>query len=104
MRGLAFFLLFVSSLPFIFISPFNGVLAWYAFSLGNFHTLTWGFLTNLYYAWIISILTGISWLWSRSDPKRFPLTPVSVLTLLFMVWITITSFFALGWSDDVWRE
>jgi len=104
MRGLLFFSVFVSSLPFIFISPFNGVLAWYVFSLGNFHTLAWGFLTNLYYAWIISILTCISWLWSRTDPKRFPLTPVVVLTLLFMLWMTITSFFALGSSDDVWRE
>src|SRR6266481_5126266 len=103
MRGLLFFSVFVSSLPFIFISPFNGVLAWYVFSLGNFHTLAWGFLTNLYYAWIISILTCISWLWSRTDPKRFPLTPVVVLTLLFMLWMTITSFFALGSSDDVWR-
>src|SRR6266446_3983922 len=104
MRGLLFFSVFVSSLPFIFISPFNGVLAWYVFSLGNFHTLAWGFLINLYYAWIISILTCISWLWSRTDPKRFPLTPVVVLTLLFMLWMTITSFFALGSSDDVWRE
>src|ERR1700730_8482733 len=99
-----FFLAFVSSLPFIFISPFNGVLVWYAFSLGNFHTLTWGFLSNLYYAWIISILTCISWLWSRADPKRLPLTPVVVLTLLFALWGTITSLFALGQSDDLWRE
>jgi probable O-glycosylation ligase (exosortase A-associated) len=104
LRGLLFFSAFVSSLPFIFMSPFNGVLVWYAFSLGNFHTLTWGFLSNLYYAWVISILTIISWLWSRTDPKRLPLTPVVVLTLLFVLWITITSFFALGPSDDVWRE
>ncbi len=104
MRGLLFFLAFVSSLPFIFISPFNGVLVWYAFSLGNFHTMTWGFFSNLYYAWIISILTCISWLWSRTDPKRLPLTPVVVLTLLFAMWMTITSIFALGQSDDVWRE
>src|ERR1700741_157946 len=98
MRGLLFFSAFVSSLPFIFKSPFNGILIWYVFSLGNFHTLTWGFLTNLYYAWIIAFLTGVSWLWSRADPKRLPLTPVAVLTLLFMLWMTITSFFALGGS------
>ena len=104
MRGLLLFLAFVSSLPFIFISPFNGVLLWYAFSLGNFHTMLWGFLSDLYYAWIISILTCISWLWSRTDPKRLPLTPLVVLTLLFVLWMVITSLFALGPSDDVWRE
>jgi len=103
-RGLLFFLAFVSSLPFIFISPFNGVLAWYAFSLGNFHTLIWGPLSNLYYAWIISILTCISWLCSRADPKRLPLTPPVVLTLLFSLWVTITSLFGLGLSDDIWTE
>jgi probable O-glycosylation ligase (exosortase A-associated) len=104
LRGLLLFLAFVSSLPFIFISPFNGVLLWYAFSLGNFHTMLWGFLSDLYYAWIISILTCISWLWSRTDPKRLPLTPLVVLTLLFVLWMVITSLFALGPSDDVWRE
>src|SRR5262249_50477320 len=104
MRGLLFFLAFVSSLPFIFISPFNGVLAWYVFSLGNFHTLTWGFLSNLYYAWIISILTLISWLWSRTDPKRLPLTPATILTLLFALWMTITTLFALAPSDEVLPE
>src|SRR6266567_3052263 len=42
MRGLLFFLAFVSALPLIFVSPFNGVLLWYVFSLGNYHTLIWG--------------------------------------------------------------
>src|ERR1700724_1471949 len=105
MRGLLFFLAFLSSLPFIlFVSPFYGVLAWYVFSLGNFHTVTWGLLSNLYYAWIISIVTCISWLCSRADPKRLPLTPLVVLTLLFALWMTITSLFALAPGDDVWRE
>jgi putative inorganic carbon (HCO3(-)) transporter len=105
MRGLLFFLLFLSSVPFIlFVSPFYGVLAWYVFSLGNFHTLVWGPLSNLYYAWIIAILTCISWLCSRTDPKRLPLTPPVVLTLLFALWMTITSLVALAPSDDVWRE
>ena len=42
MRGLVFLLAFVSSLPLIFVSPFNGVLIWYVFSIGNFHTLDLG--------------------------------------------------------------
>jgi putative inorganic carbon (hco3(-)) transporter len=104
MRGLLFFAAFLSSLPFIWISPFNGVLAWYVFSLGNFHTMIWGLLSNLYYAWVISIVTCISWWMSRTDPKRLPLTPLVVLTLLFVLWMMITTLFALGQSDDVWQE
>jgi probable O-glycosylation ligase (exosortase A-associated) len=104
MRGLLFFLVFVSCLPLIFISPFNGVLMWYVFSLGNFHTIVWGFFSDLYYAYIISILTCLSWLFSRSEKKQLPLTPLVVLTLLFSLWMTITSFFALAPTDDVWAK
>jgi putative inorganic carbon (hco3(-)) transporter len=105
MRGLAFFLVFISSLPFIFISPFNGVLVWYVFSLGNFHTLIWGGpFSNLNYAYIIAFLTCISWLFSRTEKKQLPFTPLVVLTMLFALWITFTSLFALAPSNEVWMK
>src|SRR5215472_10345552 len=100
MRGLLFFVVFVASLPLIFVSPFNGVLIWYIFSLGNFHTLIWGFFSDLYYAYIIAILTCISWLISWTEKKQLPLTPLVVLTLLFIVWMTITSLYALAPEED----
>lgn len=104
MRGLLFLLVFISCLPLVFVSPFYGVLIWYVFSLGNFHTLTWGMLGDLHYAYIIAILTCFSWAISRKEPKKLPFTPLVTLTLLFSIWVTITSFFALGPSDDVWRQ
>ena len=105
MRGLAFFLVFVAGLPFIFVSPFNGVLAWYVFSLGNFHTLIWGGpFAGLNYAYVIAILTCLSWVFSRTDPKQLPMTPLVILTLLFSVWVTFTSWFALAPGEDVWAK
>jgi probable O-glycosylation ligase (exosortase A-associated) len=104
MRGLLFLVVFMASLPLIFVSPFNGVLIWYVFSLGNFHTLTWGFLSNLYYAYIIAILTCVSWLFCRGEKKRLPLTPVVILTLLFSLWMTITSIFAVAPATLVWGK
>jgi putative inorganic carbon (hco3(-)) transporter len=104
MRGLLFFMVFVSSLPLIFVTPFNGVLIWYAFSLGNFHTLIWGPFAFLNYAYIIAILTCISWLFSRTEKIRLPMTPLVVLTLLFSLWMTITSCFALAPAEDVWEK
>ncbi len=105
MRGLLFFTLFASSLPFVFKSPFNGALLWYGFSLGNFHTLTWGFFSNLYYGYIIAFVTCFSWMISR-EPKKLPLTPLVILTLAFAVWITITSLVAAGGAgyraDNIW--
>jgi len=109
MRGLLFITLFVSSLPFVFKSPFNGALLWYVFSLGNFHTLIWGFFSDLHYAYIIAFVTCLSWLISK-EPKKLPLTPLAVLTLVFAVWITITSVAATagqvaahqGFAESVW--
>jgi probable O-glycosylation ligase (exosortase A-associated) len=104
MRGIVFFLAFISSLPLIFVSPFYGVIIWYVFSLGNFHTLIWGPFSNLNYAYVIAILTCMSWVFSQNDRKQLPLTPLVVLTLLFSVWITITSWFALAPPEDVWAK
>ena len=105
MRGLGFFLAFVACLPFIFVSPFTGVLAWYVFSLGNFHTLIWGGpFAALNYAYVIAIVTCLAWLFSRTEPKQLPLTPLVIMTLSFSIWITFTSVFALAPADDVWNK
>jgi hypothetical protein len=80
------------------------VLIWYVFSLGNFHTLTWGFFSDLYYAYIIAILTCPAWMISWTEKKQLPLTPLVVLTLLFIVWMTITSLCALAPEQDVWAK
>ena len=102
MRGIVFFLAFISSLPLIFISPFNGVLIWYVFSLGNFHTMIFGPFAGLNYAYVIAILTCISWVISRTEKLQLPITPLVVLTLLFSVWITITTLLALAPGEAVW--
>jgi putative inorganic carbon (HCO3(-)) transporter len=103
MRGLVFFLAFISSLPLIFVSPFNGVLIWYVFSLGNFHTLIWGGpFAALNYAYVIALLTCVSWVFSRADRVQVPLTPLLLMTLLFALWITITSWFALTPGGAAW--
>src|SRR5438046_3873340 len=105
MRGLGFFLAFVACLPLIFASPFIGVLVWYVFSLGNFHTLIWGGpFAYLNYAYVIAIVTCLAWLLSRTEPKRLPLTPLVILTLSFSIWITFTSLFALAPRDAVWSN
>lgn len=112
MRGLVFLSAFIASIPLIFVSPFNGVIVWYVFSLGNFQRVTWDVFGDLYYGYIIAIATCISWMISR-EKKSLPLTPLSVVTLLFMVWITITSIsvaaepFAArypGRAEQVWSQ
>src|SRR4051812_45070241 len=104
MRGLLFFVIFVASMPLIFVSPFYGVLMWYILSLGNFTAITYGFFSQLNYAYVIAVLTLVSWLMFSSEKKWIPLTPIVLLTLLFSAWMTITSLFALAPSDLVWDK
>ena len=103
MRGYAFLLVYLWSLTLILKTPFNGVLVWYAVSFGNFHTLIWDYtLSTLPYAYVVAIVTGISWLFSRTEKKKLPATPLVILTILFSLWVTITSLFALPPEEDVW--
>ena len=103
MRGYVFLLVYLWSLRLILKTPFNGVLVWYAVSFGNFHTLIWDYtLSTLPYAYVVAIVTGISWLFSRTEKKKLPATSLVILTILFSLWVTITSFFALAPGEDVW--
>ena len=103
MRGYAFLLVYLWSLRLILKTPFNGVLVWYAVSFGNFHMLIWDYtLSTLPYAYVVAIVTGISWLFSRTEKKKLPATSLVILTILFSLWVTITSLFALPPEEDVW--
>jgi putative inorganic carbon (hco3(-)) transporter len=103
MRGYAFLLVYLWSLTLILKTPFNGVLVWYGFSFGNFHTLIWDpSLATLPYAYGIAIVTGISWLFSRTEKKKLPVTSQVILTIFFSLWITITSLFAMAPEEEVW--
>jgi putative inorganic carbon (HCO3(-)) transporter len=102
MRGLVFFLAFVASLPLIFVSPFYGVIIWYVFSLGNFHTMVFGPFATVNYALVIAVLTCFSWIISRKEKVHLPITPLVGMTLAFAFWITFTSWFALAPGEGVW--
>ena len=94
MRDILITILIFGSLPFILKEPAIGGLMWVWVSVMNPHTQGWGFATHMPFAFIIAIATMLSVLMSR-EPKRLPLTPVSVLLLLFVAWMNVTAPFAL---------
>ena len=50
------------------------------FSFGNFHTLIWGGpFAGLNYAYVIAILTCLSWAVFSNEKKQLPITPLVVL-------------------------
>jgi putative inorganic carbon (HCO3(-)) transporter len=94
MRDILVTLIVFSGLPFIFKKPFIGVLMWVWISVMNPHTQGWGFATSFPFAAIIAGTTLMSLLVSK-EPKNFPLTPVTSVFIAFVIWINVSTLFAL---------
>jgi len=82
-------------LPFILKKPHVGILAWSWLSYMNPHRLAWGFAYSFPFALIVAITTLISILFSK-ERKRIPMSGLTVLWILFLVWMSITTLFALS--------
>ncbi|APA68544.1 putative O-glycosylation ligase, exosortase A system-associated [Janthinobacterium sp. 1_2014MBL_MicDiv] len=94
MRDIIVTIIILGSLPFILKTPAIGGLMWVWVSVMNPHTQAWGFATHLPFAFIIAITTMLSLVMTHA-PRSLPLTPVSVLLLLFTAWMNVTAPFAL---------
>lgn len=93
MRDIIVTLIVFGSLPFIFRQPFVGVLMWVWVSLMTPHALGWGFASSFPFAAIIAGTTMVALLVSKS-PKGMPWTPVSIVLLVFAIWMTVTTIFS----------
>jgi putative inorganic carbon (HCO3(-)) transporter len=102
MRDLVIFGIIFGILPFVFKRPAIGVLLFTWISLMNPHRLAYGAAYNFQFAAIVAAVTILS-MWLSKQPKRFPVTPVTITLLLFYAWMNLTSPFALE-PDLVWRE
>jgi len=87
-------------IPVMLRHPYIGALMWAWISMMNPHRLTFGFAYSFPFA---AIIAGVTLLSAALSRKRlpFPWTPVSALFVLFMIWMTITSVFAMGPYSDV---
>jgi probable O-glycosylation ligase (exosortase A-associated) len=68
----------------------------------NPHRLTYGAAYDFPFAAVVTAVTLISLLFTKQQ-RRFPVTPVTVMLIVFMMWTTLTSFFALE-PGLVWQE
>jgi probable O-glycosylation ligase (exosortase A-associated) len=82
-------------LPFILKRPHVGILTWSWLSYMNPHRLTWGFAYSFPFAQLVAIVTLVSILFSK-EPKRIPMTGLTTLWILFLIWISITTVFSLS--------
>jgi putative inorganic carbon (HCO3(-)) transporter len=102
MRDVLLLLFVVGLLPFAFKRPAIGIYLFTWLSLMNPHRLTYGFAFNFPFAALIAGVTLIGMFTSR-EPRKLPITPLVVVLVLFMTWMTITGMTALE-PDYAWTE
>jgi probable O-glycosylation ligase (exosortase A-associated) len=102
MRDAIVFAVIFGLLPFVFKRPAIGIMLFTWVSLMNPHRLTYGAAYNFPFAMVIGLVT-LAALFARRDPKRLPITPLTVMLILFMAWMTLTSFAAFE-PDRAWTE
>lgn len=101
MRDVALTLIFIVLLLRVFRTPAVGAYLWAWLGMMNPHKLTWGFAFSLPFAQVTAIATVLSMAFSR-ERKPFPVNAITVLQVLLLVWMTVTSVFALNTPDLVW--
>ncbi len=94
MRDLIVTAMIAATLPFILRRPYIGVLVWVWLSVMNPHTQGWGFAVEFPFAAIVAALTLISMVINK-DPKNLPFTPIVVVFIAFVIWMNVTTFFAI---------
>lgn len=94
MRGYLLLMIVIATIPFVLTKPHIGVLVYSWFGYMNPHRLTYGFIQNFPFALVLGALTTIAWIFSR-ESKAPPITSISVLVLIYAIWVSITTVFAI---------
>jgi len=90
------------SIPYIFTRPHIGILVYSWLSYMNPHKLGWGFAASFPFAMLSVAFTLLALLFSKQR-QPIPITPITVILFLFLVWITISSSVGLV-PDESWGE
>src|ERR1700755_2482870 len=99
MRDIALVLFFAGCLVPMLKRPWLGVIMWVWLSVMNPHRLTYGFAYNLQFAAVCAAVTIIGFCVTK-DERRLPLVPPVVFMFLFMLWMCITTAFAVHPGDE----
>jgi probable O-glycosylation ligase (exosortase A-associated) len=90
-----FLIVFVfGSLPWMLAKPYVGILFWCWLGYMNPHRLSWGVAYNLPFSQVVALTTMVGLIFSK-EPKRIPLTGLTITWLLFIIWMNITTVYAM---------
>lgn len=101
MRDVTLTVVVFGILLMVFKHPHYGIYLWSWLSYMNPHRLSWGFAYSMPFALMTAAVTMTAYLFSK-EPKRLPWTPEIILLLIYLGWVTFTTFFAL-YPDPAWE-
>jgi probable O-glycosylation ligase (exosortase A-associated) len=96
-RDILIAVVILAFLPFIVRSPRLGTYVWAWISMMNPHRFAYGFARSIPFAYLVALGTLVGFLFSR-ERRPFPTNSITVTQLLFLLWMSITCFFALNES------
>ena len=94
MRDIAITFIVFIGLIYTLKKPYIGILLWSWLGYMNPHRLSFGFAYTAPFAQITAIVTMISLLFSK-EKKSFPVTPITITWLLFILYMSIGTIFAI---------
>lgn len=95
MRDILFTIIFTIVISQVFRRPWIGILIWSWLSYMNPHRLTYGFAYLFPWVAITAGVTIACWV-ASGERKWFPWTRETILEIVFTVWFTVTTIFALN--------
>jgi len=102
MRDIAMFLIVGGLIPYILMRPQVGIYAWSWLGYMNPHRLTWSFAYSFPFAQTVAIVTLLSLLFWK-QPKRIPMTGLTVIWIIFLFWMLVTTIFAM-YPEWAWLQ
>jgi probable O-glycosylation ligase (exosortase A-associated) len=103
MRSYFFLATYLGLLAPALVQPFLGALLWCWIAFMNPHREVWGFLVAQPYAMVVFIVMLLACVIAR-EPKRLQINAVTVLLVLFALYITLTTITGIGPQDGMWRR
>ena len=103
MRDLIVALIVFGLLPIALYRPAVGIYLWSWIGYMNPHRLGWGFAYNFPFAAVVGAVTIIGFLFYKR-PKKLPICALTVMMIIFIIWMTITSFMSIRSSEVVFAQ
>lgn len=93
-------LMVFGSIPAIFVRPWFGIIMWCWIGFMNPHRMTWGFAFDFPFAMLIGVTTLLAVILSN-EKKRLPVSTLTVVWVSWIVWMNLSTLFALDWDLSV---